>query len=48
MSGRHRKPSTTGKTVAKVAVTGALVSTAGLAFGGTDRKSTRLNSSHPV
>ncbi|MGB6180821.1 MAG: transglycosylase family protein [Rhodococcus sp. (in: high G+C Gram-positive bacteria)] len=35
MSGRHRKPSTTGKTVAKVAVTGALVSTAGLAFGGT-------------
>lgn len=35
MSGRHRKPSTTGKTVAKVAVTGALVGTAGLAFSGT-------------
>ncbi|OZD00948.1 resuscitation-promoting factor [Rhodococcus sp. 06-235-1A] len=35
MSGRHRKPSTTGKTVAKVAVTGAIMSTAGLAFSGT-------------
>ncbi|MBY6365361.1 transglycosylase family protein [Rhodococcoides corynebacterioides] len=33
--GRHRKPSTTGKTVAKVAVTGALVGTAGIAFSGT-------------
>lgn len=35
MSGRHRKPSTTGKTVAKVAVTGAIMSTAGMAFAGT-------------
>ncbi|MGV8873838.1 MAG: transglycosylase family protein [Rhodococcus sp. (in: high G+C Gram-positive bacteria)] len=35
MSGRHRKPSTTGKTVAKVAVTGAIMSTAGIAFTGT-------------
>ncbi|GGG22539.1 hypothetical protein GCM10007304_40460 [Rhodococcoides trifolii] len=35
MSGRHRKPSTTGKTVAKVAVTGAIMTTAGLAFSGT-------------
>ncbi|MFY2786920.1 resuscitation-promoting factor Rpf1 domain-containing protein [Rhodococcus sp. KRD162] len=35
MSGRHRKPSTTGKTVAKVAVTGAIMSTAGIAFAGT-------------
>lgn len=35
MSGRHRKPTTTGTTVAKVAVTGALVGTAGLVFGGT-------------
>ncbi|MBT1191644.1 transglycosylase family protein [Rhodococcus kroppenstedtii] len=33
--GRHRKPSTAGKTVAKVAVTGALVGTAGIAFSGT-------------
>ncbi|OZD53280.1 resuscitation-promoting factor [Rhodococcus sp. 06-1477-1B] len=32
MSGRHRKPSTTGKTVAKVAVTGAIMGTAGIAF----------------
>ncbi len=35
MSGRHRKPSTTGRTVAKVAVTGAIMSTAGIAFTGT-------------
>jgi hypothetical protein len=34
MSGRHRKPSTTGRTVAKVAVTGAIVGTAGVAFAG--------------
>ncbi len=33
--GRHRKPSTAGKTAAKVAVTGALVGTAGFAFSGT-------------
>ncbi|KZF04653.1 MULTISPECIES: resuscitation-promoting factor Rpf1 domain-containing protein [unclassified Rhodococcus (in: high G+C Gram-positive bacteria)] len=35
MSGRHRKPSTTGKTVAKVAVTGAIMGTASIAFTGT-------------
>lgn len=35
MSGRHRKPTTTGRTVAKVAVTGAIVGTAGVAFAGT-------------
>ena len=35
MSGRHRKPSTTGKTVEKVAVTGAIMGTAGIAFTGT-------------
>lgn len=35
MSGRHRKPSSTGKTVAKVAVTGAIMGTAGIAFTGT-------------
>ena len=35
MSGRHRKPTTTGRTVAKVAVTGAIMSTAGIAFTGT-------------
>ena len=35
MSGRHRNPSTTGKTVAKVAVTGAIMGTAGIAFTGT-------------
>lgn len=35
MSGRHRKPTKTGRTVAKVAVTGALVSSAGVAFAGT-------------
>ena len=34
MSGRHRKPTTTGRTVAKVAVTGAIVGTAGIAFTG--------------
>ncbi len=32
MSGRHRKPSSTGRTVAKVAVTGAIVGGAGVAF----------------
>ncbi|WP_186629227.1 transglycosylase family protein [Rhodococcus sp. BP22] len=35
MSGRHRKPTTTGRTVAKVAVTGAIMGTAGMAFTGT-------------
>lgn len=35
MSGRHRKPTKTGRTVAKVAVTGALVGAAGVAFAGT-------------
>ncbi|WP_037165158.1 transglycosylase family protein [Rhodococcoides fascians] len=35
MSGRHRKPTTTGRTVAKVAVTGAIMGTAGIAFTGT-------------
>ncbi|MCX5045704.1 transglycosylase family protein [Aldersonia sp. NBC_00410] len=34
MSGRHRKPTSTGRTVAKVAVTGAIVGTAGVAFAG--------------
>lgn len=34
MSGRHRKPSSTGKTVAKVAVTGAMMGTAGIALAG--------------
>lgn len=35
MTGRHRKPSTTGRAVAKVAVTGAIVGTAGTMFAGT-------------
>ena len=35
MSGRHRKPTTTGRTVAKVAVTGAIMGVAGLAAAGT-------------
>src|SRR6478609_8975310 len=35
MSGRHRKPTKTGRTLAKVAVTGALVGAAGVAFAGT-------------
>ncbi|MFI6171241.1 resuscitation-promoting factor Rpf1 domain-containing protein [Nocardia sp. NPDC051052] len=35
MSGRHRKPSSTGRTVAKVAVTGAIMGTAGVALAGT-------------
>ncbi|TXG88966.1 DUF3235 domain-containing protein [Rhodococcus rhodnii] len=35
MSGRHRKPSNTGRTVAKVAVTGAIMGVAGAAFSGT-------------
>jgi hypothetical protein len=37
MSGRHRKqsPSSTGRTVAKVAVTGAIIGTAGAALAGT-------------
>ncbi|TSD96617.1 transglycosylase family protein [Skermania sp. ID1734] len=35
MSGRHRKPTTTGRTVAKVAVTGTIIGTAGVAFAGT-------------
>ncbi|MGF7122331.1 resuscitation-promoting factor Rpf1 domain-containing protein [Rhodococcus sp. TAF43] len=35
MSGRHRKPSTTGRTVAKVAVTGAIMGVGGVAFAGT-------------
>ncbi|WP_069162262.1 resuscitation-promoting factor Rpf1 domain-containing protein [Nocardia altamirensis] len=34
MSGRHRKPSSTGRTVAKVAVTGAIIGTAGVALAG--------------
>ncbi|MFR9750834.1 resuscitation-promoting factor Rpf1 domain-containing protein [Nocardia sp. 004] len=34
MSGRHRKPSATGQTVAKVAVTGAIIGTAGVALAG--------------
>ncbi|WP_330228289.1 DUF3235 domain-containing protein [Nocardia sp. NBC_00508] len=34
MSGRHRKPSSTGRTVAKVAVTGAIIGTASAAFAG--------------
>ncbi|MGW0181023.1 transglycosylase family protein [Nocardia sp. NPDC003345] len=35
MSGRHRKPTNTGRTVAKVAVTGAMISGAGAALAGT-------------
>ncbi|AVP67477.1 DUF3235 domain-containing protein [Rhodococcus hoagii] len=35
MSGRHRKPTTTGRTVAKVAVTGAIMGVGGVAFAGT-------------
>lgn len=35
MSGRHRKPTTTGRTVAKVAVTGAIMGVAGIAATGT-------------
>ncbi|WP_040788510.1 transglycosylase family protein [Nocardia paucivorans] len=34
MSGRHRKPTTTGRTVAKVAVTGAMIGTAGVTLAG--------------
>lgn len=34
MSGRHRKPSNTGRTVAKVAVTGAIIGGAGVALAG--------------
>ena len=34
-TGRHRKPSTTGRTVAKVAVTGAIVAIPGIAIAGT-------------
>ncbi|WP_280440143.1 resuscitation-promoting factor Rpf1 domain-containing protein [Nocardia cyriacigeorgica] len=34
MSGRHRKPTSTGRTVAKVAVTGAIMGTAGVALAG--------------
>ncbi|WP_028476157.1 resuscitation-promoting factor Rpf1 domain-containing protein [Nocardia sp. CNY236] len=34
MSGRHRKPSSTGRTVAKVAVTGAIIGTGSAAFAG--------------
>ncbi|GAB2654609.1 resuscitation-promoting factor Rpf1 domain-containing protein [Nocardia goodfellowii] len=34
MSGRHRKPTSTGRTVAKVAVTGAIFGTAGVALAG--------------
>ncbi|WP_280402048.1 transglycosylase family protein [Nocardia carnea] len=34
MSGRHRKPTNTGRTVAKVAVTGAMISGAGAALAG--------------
>ncbi|AOW94991.1 resuscitation-promoting factor [Rhodococcus sp. WMMA185] len=35
MSGRHRKPSNTGRNVAKVAVTSAIMGVAGAAFSGT-------------
>jgi hypothetical protein len=35
MSGRHRKPSNTGRTVAKFALTGAVLGVTGVAFGGT-------------
>lgn len=35
MSGRHRKQTNTGRTVAKVAVTGAIIGTASAAFAGT-------------
>ncbi|MGC0362544.1 hypothetical protein ABH922_000528 [Rhodococcus sp. 27YEA15] len=35
MSGRHRKPTTTGRTVAKVAVAGAVIGVAGIAATGT-------------
>ncbi|MFD4367155.1 resuscitation-promoting factor Rpf1 domain-containing protein [Rhodococcus sp. NPDC058521] len=35
MTGRHRKPTNTGRTVAKVAVTGAIMGVAGAAFSGT-------------
>ncbi|WP_327148538.1 transglycosylase family protein [Nocardia sp. NBC_01329] len=35
MSGRHRKPTNAGRTVAKVAVTGAMISGAGVALAGT-------------
>lgn len=35
MSGRHRKPSNTGRTVAKVALTSAIVGGAGVALAGT-------------
>ncbi|WP_137723394.1 transglycosylase family protein [Prescottella subtropica] len=35
MSGRHRKPTTTGRTVAKVAVTGAIMGVSGVALAGT-------------
>lgn len=35
MTGRHRKPTTTGRTVAKVAVTGAIMGVGGVAFAGT-------------
>ncbi|MFC3964406.1 resuscitation-promoting factor Rpf1 domain-containing protein [Nocardia jiangsuensis] len=34
MSGRHRKPTSTGRTVAKVALTGAVISSAGVALAG--------------
>lgn len=35
MTGRHRQPTNTGRTVAKVAVTGAIMGVAGAAFSGT-------------
>lgn len=40
MSGRHRKPSTTGSTVAKVAVTGVVIGGASVAFAGTANAAT--------
>jgi hypothetical protein len=40
MSGRHRKQTSTGRTVAKVAVTGAIIGTAGAAFAGTANAAT--------
>ncbi|QBJ97342.1 DUF3235 domain-containing protein [Rhodococcus sp. ABRD24] len=35
MSGRHRKPTNTGRTIAKVAVTGAIMGVSGVALAGT-------------
>jgi len=40
MAGRHRKPSTTGRTMTKIAVSGAVAGTASLAFAGTANAAT--------